>query len=55
MMVDARSSVVVIVRRVDAGHRTIPQAILVGSSRDRVVIQRRATCEHGRANLVSTI
>jgi hypothetical protein len=54
-MVDAKSSVVVVVRRVDAGRRTIPQAILVGSSRDRVVIQRRAACEHGRANLASTI
>ena len=49
-MVGAGSSVVVIVRSVDAGRRTSPQAILVGSSRDRVVIQRRAACEHVRAN-----
>jgi hypothetical protein len=55
MMVDARSSVVVVVRRVDAGRRTIPPAILVGSSRVRVVIQRRAACGHDRANLASTI
>ncbi|MET0603641.1 MAG: hypothetical protein ABW167_16780 [Baekduia sp.] len=55
MMVDARSSVVVDVRSVDAGRRTIPQAILVGSSRDRVAIQRHAACEHGRANFASTI
>jgi hypothetical protein len=54
-MVDAGSSVVVIARRADAGRRTIPQAILVGSSRDRVVIQRRPACEHGRANPASTI
>jgi hypothetical protein len=54
-MVDAESSVVVIARRVDAGRRTISQAILVGSSRERVAIQRRAACEHGRANFASTI
>jgi hypothetical protein len=57
-MVDARSSVVVIVRRVKRPahpRRTIPQAILVGSSRDRVAIQRRAAYEHGRANLASAI
>jgi hypothetical protein len=54
-MVDARSSVVVIVRRVDAGRRAIPQPILVGSARHRVAIQRRTACEHGRANLGSTI
>jgi hypothetical protein len=54
-MVDAKSSVVVVVRSVDAGRRTISQAILVGSSRDRVAIQRRAACEHGRANFASAI
>jgi hypothetical protein len=54
-MVDAKSSVVVIVRSVDAGRRTISQAILVGSSRDRVAIQRRAACEHDRANFASAI
>ncbi|MCW2993674.1 MAG: hypothetical protein JWQ18_1169 [Conexibacter sp.] len=54
-MGDAASSVVVLVRRVDAGRRTVPQAILVGSSRDRVAIQRRAACEHDRANVASTI
>jgi hypothetical protein len=54
-MVDAESSVVVLARSVDAGRRTISQAILVGSSRDRVAIQRRAAREHGRANFASTI
>jgi hypothetical protein len=54
-MVDAESSVVVVARRADAGRRAIPQAILVGSSRDRVAIQRRPACEHGRANSASTI
>jgi hypothetical protein len=54
-MVDAGSSVVVIVRRVDDGRRAIPQPILVGSVRDRVAIQRRTTCEHGRANPATTI
>jgi hypothetical protein len=47
--------VVVIVRPVDAGRRAIPQAILVGSARNRVAIQRRRACEHGRANFASTI
>jgi hypothetical protein len=54
-MVDAESTVVVVVRRVDAGRRTIPQAILVGSSRDRVAIRRRPACEHGCGNFASTI
>jgi hypothetical protein len=57
-MADAESSGVVVVRRVirpTHPRRTIPQAILVGSSRDRVAIQRRATCEHGRANFASAI
>jgi hypothetical protein len=54
-MVDARSSVVVIVRRVDAGRRAMAQPILVGSASRRVAIQRRTACEHGRGNLASTI
>jgi hypothetical protein len=54
-MVDAESSVVVIVRRVDAGRQAMPRPILVGSARCRVAIQRRTACEHGRANFASTI
>jgi hypothetical protein len=54
-MVDAGSTVVVIVRRVDAGRRAIPQPILVGSVRNRVAIQRRTACEHGRGNPAATI
>jgi hypothetical protein len=54
-MVDAQSSVVVIVRRVDAGRRATAQPILVGSASGRVAIQRRTTREHGRANCASTI
>jgi hypothetical protein len=54
-MVDAKSTVVVIVRRVDAGRRAIAQPILVGSARNRVAIQRRTACEHGRGNFASTI
>jgi hypothetical protein len=54
-MVDAKSTVVVIVRRVDAGRRAIAQPILVGSARNRVAIQRRTTCEHGRGIFASTI
>jgi hypothetical protein len=54
-MVDARSTVVVIVRRVDAGRNAATQPILVGSERCRVAIQRRTVCEHGRRNLASTI
>jgi hypothetical protein len=54
-MVDAKSTLVVLVRRVDAGRRTIPRAILVGSVRKRVAIRRRPACEHGRGNLASII
>jgi hypothetical protein len=57
-MVETRSSVAVIARSVIGPthpRRTISPAILVGSSRDRVAIQRRAACDHDRANLVSTI
>jgi hypothetical protein len=54
-MVDAKLTVVVAVRRADAGRRTIPQPILVGSARNRVAIQRRPACEHGRWDFVSTI
>jgi hypothetical protein len=46
---------VVVVRRADAGRRTIPQPILVGSARNRAAIQRRPACEHGRREFVSTI
>jgi hypothetical protein len=45
-MVDAESSVVVIVRRADAGRRTTSQPILVGSVRRRVAIQRQPAREH---------
>jgi hypothetical protein len=54
-MVDAGSTVVVVARSVDAGRHPISQAILVGSSRDRVAIQRRAAGEHGRGKPASTI
>jgi len=54
-MVDAKSTVVVIVLRADAGRRAIPQPILVGSARNRVAIQRRPGREHGRGNFASTI
>jgi hypothetical protein len=54
-MADARSAVGVIVCRVDAGRRAIPQPILVGSARHRVAIQRRTTREHGRGKLASVI
>jgi hypothetical protein len=54
-MVDAGSTVVVVVRRVDAGRRTIPRAILDGSVRDRVAVRRRPACEHGRGNPASII
>jgi hypothetical protein len=54
-MVDARSSVVVIVLRADAGRRGAARPILVGSASRRVAIQRRPGREHGRANLVSAI
>jgi hypothetical protein len=54
-MVDAESTVVVIVRTADAGRRAIPQPILVGSARSRVAIQRRRACEHGRGNSASAI
>jgi hypothetical protein len=54
-MVDATSSVVVIVRRADAGRRAAAKPILVGSVSRRVAIQRRTACEHGRANVVSAI
>jgi hypothetical protein len=54
-MVDAEWTVVVIVRRVDAGRRAIAQPILVGSARNRVAIQRRTACEHGRGTSASTI
>jgi hypothetical protein len=47
--------VVVIVRTADAGRRAIPQPILVGSARDRVAIQRRTACEHGRGNVAVAI
>jgi hypothetical protein len=51
----AESTVVVIVRTADAGRRAIAQPILVGSARNRVAIQRRRACEHGRGNSASTI
>jgi hypothetical protein len=54
-MVDVKSSVVVIVRRVDAGRRAMAQRILVGSVSRRVAVQCRTACEHGRANFASTI
>jgi hypothetical protein len=54
-MADARSSVVVIVRRVDAGRRATARSILVGSASRRVAIQRRTACEHDRAHCASTI
>src|SRR3954463_1490055 len=53
-MVDSKSTVVVIVRRADAGRRAAAQPILVGSASCRVAIQRPA-CEHGRGNFASTI
>jgi hypothetical protein len=49
-MVDAKSTVVVIVRTADAGRHAIPQPILVGSARHRVAIRRRRACEHHRRN-----
>jgi len=54
-MVDVRSTVVAVVLRADAGRRTISQAILVGSSRDRVAIQRRPGRERGRGKRTSAI
>jgi hypothetical protein len=54
-MVDAKSTVVVIVRTADAGRHAIPQPILVGSASNRVTIERRRACEHGRGNFASTI
>jgi hypothetical protein len=54
-MVDAKSTGVVIVRRVDAGRQAIPRPILVGSARDRLTIQRRTACEHDPGNFASTI
>jgi hypothetical protein len=54
-MVDAKVTAVVIVCRADAGRRTVPQPILVGSARDRVAIQRRPAREHDRRELASTI
>jgi hypothetical protein len=54
-MAAAGSSVIVIVRRVDAGRRAMALPILVGSVSRRVAIQRRTTCEHGRANPAAAI
>jgi hypothetical protein len=54
-MVGVESSVVVVVRRVDAGRRAAAQPILVGSASCRVAIQRRTTCEHGRANFAAAV
>jgi hypothetical protein len=51
----AESSVVVVVRRVDAGRRAMAQPILVGSASRRVAIQRRPAGEHGRANSAAAI
>jgi hypothetical protein len=51
LMVDAQSTVVAIVRRVDAERRAIAQPILVGSARNRVAISaaRRASATTGTA------
>jgi hypothetical protein len=54
-MVDAGSSVVVIVLRADAGRRAMAQPILVGSVSRRVAIQRRPGRDHGRANPASAV
>jgi hypothetical protein len=54
-MVDAKSTVAVIVRPVDAGRYAAAQPILVGSASCRVAIQRRRACEHGRGNFASII
>jgi hypothetical protein len=54
-MVNAESSVVVIVRTVDAGRRAAAWSILGGSASRRVAIQRRRAYEHGRANFALAI
>jgi hypothetical protein len=54
-MLDAKLTVVVVVRRADAGRRAISQPILVGSARDRVAVQRRPAREHGRREFASSI
>jgi hypothetical protein len=54
-MVDAESTGVVNVRTPDAGRRAVAWPILVGSASDRVAIQRRRACVHGRGNFASTI
>jgi hypothetical protein len=54
-MAAAESTVVVIVRTVDAGRRATAQPILVGSASCRVVIQRRRACEHDHGNSAATI
>jgi len=54
-MIDSESFVVAVVRRVDAGRRTILQPILVGSARDRVAIRPRPACESERESPESII
>src|SRR3954451_6745803 len=49
-MVGAELTVTVIACRADAGRRTIPQPILVGSVRDRVAIQRWPARDDGGGN-----
>jgi type IV secretory pathway ATPase VirB11/archaellum biosynthesis ATPase len=54
-MTDAGSTVVVIARRVDAGRRAIPMAILVGSVRDRVASSAARRVSTRRGNSASII
>jgi len=54
-MIDSVSLVFAVVRGVDAGRRTIPWPILVGSARDRVAIRRRPAYESGRESSESVI
>jgi hypothetical protein len=54
-MAEAKPTVVVIVRCVDAGRRAAARPILVGSASCRVAIQRRTACEHGRGSCAFAI
>jgi hypothetical protein len=54
-MVDPESSDDALVRRADAGRRTIVQPMPVASASDRVTIRRRPACECGAGNSGSII
>jgi hypothetical protein len=54
-MIDSEWTVVAVVRRADAGRRTIAQPMPVASASDRVALRRRPACERGGGNSESVI